>query len=195
MVLPSQAVFDCGRSLGVGIVGVNGPCSQLPGWQLRCWAVKLSCPKAAYPVESCSDRDLLVFPSRMLHRHCLPLNKLPFISISPSSWACSCPLQQEEDLYGLDRAIHAGGKAFPYPFLQLHGSSGRLCSTGNSMVTGRHKFLSLWSAWAGVADLGSWNVLVIPKPVDVVFKGCDWLPVLLHEQERWFLDLPGCLSF
>lgn len=137
------AVFDCGRSMGVGGVGVNGPCSQLPSWQLHCRAVKLSCPKAACPTESCSDRDLRVSPSRMPHRHCLPLNNLPFISVSPSSWACSCPLQQEGDLYGLDRAIPAVGKAFPHPLLQLHGSSGGLCSTGNSVATGWQKFLSL----------------------------------------------------
>lgn len=124
-------------------VGVNGPCSQLPGWELHCWAVKLSCPKAACPIESCSDGDQWVSPSRMLHRHCLRLNNLPFISISPSSWACSCPLQQEGDLYGLDRAIHGVGKAFLYPFLQLYGSSRRLCSTGNSMATDWHKFLGL----------------------------------------------------
>lgn len=155
MELPSPTVFDCGRSMRVGIVGVIGPCSQLLGWKLHYWAVKLSCPKAACPTESCSDRDLQVFPSSMLHRRCLPLNNYPLVSVSLSRWVCTHPLQQEWNLYGLDRAIHDRGKGFPHPFLKLHGSSRRLCFTGGSMASGWHRFqvfkvlgleLQIWGA-------------------------------------------------
>lgn len=79
MELPSSS-WLYGKSMGAGAVGVKGPGPQLPIWQLHCWTVQLSCPKAACPIESCSDLDQWLFPSRMSHRHCLPYTKLLFIS-------------------------------------------------------------------------------------------------------------------
>lgn len=114
--------FDSGRSTAVVLLVV-------PGCQLHCWAVKSSCPTVAGPTEPCKCSPLGC--SQALP----PSQQLAFISIPPSSWACSCPLQQEVDLYGLDRDKCALGKLFhTLSWSHMGAARGWVCSTGHLMA-------------------------------------------------------------
>lgn len=68
------------------------------------------------------------------HRHCLPLSNLHLSQFLQAAELCSCPLQQEEDLYELDRDICAVGKLFHTLSWSCMGSSKRMCSTAHSMA-------------------------------------------------------------
>lgn len=120
--------FDSGRSTAVGDVGMNGPCSQLPGCWLHCWAVTSSCATAAGPTEPCSSSPLGC--SQALP----PSQQLAFISIPPSSWALQLSPATRRGFVWVGQGYMCCREAFPHPFLELHGSSKRVCSTAHSMV-------------------------------------------------------------
>lgn len=130
--------FDSGSSMAVGDVGVNGPCSQLPGCCLPCWAVK----------SSRSYWALQEFPSGLLTGTASLLATCIYLSSSKQLSLQLSPATRRGFVW-VGHGYLCCREAFPHPFLELHGSSKRVVCSQAIQWQQDFKSLKCWSCRLG----------------------------------------------
>lgn len=98
--------FVSGRSMAVGGVGVNGPCSQLPGCQLSDPVV----PQQQVLL------SLASVPLWGAHRHCFPLSNLHLSQFLQAAELAVVPCNKKRICMGWTGIYMCCKEAFPHPF-------------------------------------------------------------------------------